>query len=94
MWNSNDIGSEGLYAVSQTLSETLRLISSNCCLDEKSQHLKEENQSWKIIMNKKFTQALLKLDQLPLDESDTILSILGGEKRGLIAGDRALTSRN
>lgn len=45
-------------------------------------------------MNKKFTQALLKLDQLPLDESDTILSILGGEKRGLIAGDRALTSRN
>ena len=45
-------------------------------------------------MNKKFTHALLKLDQLPLDESDTILSIIGGEKRGLIAGDRALTSRN
>lgn len=43
-------------------------------------------------MNEEFTNALVNLDTLPLDEADTILSILGGEQRGLIAGDRAITS--
>jgi hypothetical protein len=43
-------------------------------------------------MNEEFTNALVNLETLPLDEADTILSILGGDQRGLIAGDRAMTS--
>lgn len=43
-------------------------------------------------MNEEFSNSLIKLDTIPVDEADTILSILGGEQRGLIAGDRAMTS--
>lgn len=43
-------------------------------------------------MKEEIKNALLKLKEIPLDEADVILSLMGGEHGGLTAGDHALTS--
>ena len=45
-------------------------------------------------MREEIVNALLKVEKLPLDEADTILSLVGGEYGALVAGDKALTSTN
>jgi hypothetical protein len=45
-------------------------------------------------MKEEIINALLKIEKLPLDESDTVFSLFGGEYGALVAGDKALTNKN
>lgn len=49
---------------------------------------------WKTVMKEEIIEALLKLEKLPIEESDTILSLVGGEYGALVAGDKAVTNDN
>ena len=85
MWCASDAESEGQYAVSQTVSATLRVIGS----------VHGKGDFWSRVLKEETTKALLNIGNLRLDEADAILSLLpGGEYGGVTAGHQALTSKN
>ena len=85
MWCASDAESEGQYAVSQTVSATLRTIAS----------VHGKGDFWSKVLKEETTKALLNIGNLRLDEADAILSLLpGGEYGGVTAGHPALTSKN
>lgn len=85
MWKTNEVQSEGQYAVSKTVSATLRVVRSQlckCCV-------------WSELLTDEIKKSLSNIDNLPLDEADAIFSLLpGGEYGGLTSGDQALTNKN
>jgi hypothetical protein len=84
MWSSNTAESEGMYAVSQSLSDIIRDIGQT--------HTKGDY--WTSIMKTTLSSALTKLVDLPIEESDTILSLIPGGEYGMItAGDMAVTNK-
>ena len=85
MWCASDAESEGQYAVSQTVSATLRVIGS----------VHGKGDFWSKVLKEETTKALLNIGNLRVDEADAILSLLpGGEYGGVTAGHPALTSKN
>lgn len=85
MWSTSDAESDGQYAVSQTVSATLRVISS----------VQGHGGLWSKALKEETTNALLSLESLPVEEADAILSLLpGGEYGGVTAGDPAMTSKD
>lgn len=84
MWKA-DAESEGQYAVSRTVSATLRVLGS----------VQGVGACWSRALKEEIAKALKNIETLPVDEADGILSLLlGGEFGGITAGDAALTSKD
>ena len=80
IYRTNAIGDEGQYALSQMLTASLREFSA----------MQSTSENWKQAFNGEIASALNKIETLPIEEADTILSlVIGGEVGGLIPGQYA-----
>jgi len=83
MWCNHDAESDGMYAVSQTLSALLKDISSN----------KVNNEFFRKVLLKEINGVLQQFGSLSHEESEVILCLLpGGEGNVITAGDTAISS--
>jgi hypothetical protein len=84
MWQQHQVESEGMYAVSQTISAILREITASN--SAKSGQFGE-------VLTQEINLALAELETLSPCESEVILSLLpGGECNVITAGDIAISS--
>jgi hypothetical protein len=82
MWSNTGAESDGMYAVSQVLSDFLRDVMSG------------GTSQWASAINSELKKALLNLKALTSSESDIVVGLLpGGEYKALVAGDLAVTDK-